>query len=274
MNRASLVLGNSAMKLRKSPCAKNILETMGGGNGRAIPVIEAIPFSLNDTTAGAENEFQVVVEGNRNNVDLPLIIEGCGYYRNILKRIKSGEASGRAIADIEKFLNDITKNVWESSWVRFPRRTLTHFANTIFMNDLMTDKNKPDSSLRSDFHKFIILERNEEMIRIPVYDNERLSVELVEKMLLLFEVFEVRNGARFKRFNLLIKKILASLNRFLGGGIATKKYKSYPFINASIKKFFNLQYGKAAYYEKFVLFIRMILPTLKKNYDKCTLRLA
>lgn len=195
------------MKLRKSPCAKSILETMGGGNDRAIPVIEAIPFSLNDTTAGAENEFQVVVEGNRNNVALPLIIEGSGYYRNILKRIKSGEASGKAIADIEKFLNDITKNVWESSWVRFPRRTLTHFANTIFMNDLMTDKNKPDSSVRSDFHKFLILERNEEMIRIPV--SYLLKLALADVI-----------GCRKKNSNFVVKTGNRLLRHFLNDNIS------------------------------------------------------
>jgi glycosyltransferase involved in cell wall biosynthesis len=46
----------------------------------------------------------------------------------------------------------------------------------------------------------------------PLYDmDDRLDVDTVEKMLLLFDVIEVRNGARAIRFNNLSREIVASL---------------------------------------------------------------
>src|SRR5271157_391940 len=48
----------------------------------------------------------------------------------------------------------------------------------------------------------------------PLYDmNERLSVVTIEKLLLLFEVFETKNGSRAKRYGRLIANLLASLTR-------------------------------------------------------------
>ncbi len=48
----------------------------------------------------------------------------------------------------------------------------------------------------------------------PLYDmNERLSVSAIEKLLLLFEVFETKNGARAKRYGRLIANMLSSLTR-------------------------------------------------------------
>ncbi|MDO8142171.1 MAG: hypothetical protein Q6358_11785, partial [Candidatus Brocadiales bacterium] len=54
---------------------KNILESLGVNSSASERFLESLPFSLNDTTAGSENELQVVVEGTNNNVDLPKIIE-------------------------------------------------------------------------------------------------------------------------------------------------------------------------------------------------------
>lgn len=47
----------------------------------------------------------------------------------------------------------------------------------------------------------------------PLYDNERLTAETVEKILLLFNVFEVKNGSGSKQFNKLIENILNTLTR-------------------------------------------------------------
>ena len=48
----------------------------------------------------------------------------------------------------------------------------------------------------------------------PLFDmNGRLTEEIVEKMLLLFDVFEVKNGIRAGRFNQFIKDIIKT-NRF------------------------------------------------------------
>jgi glycosyltransferase involved in cell wall biosynthesis len=47
----------------------------------------------------------------------------------------------------------------------------------------------------------------------PLYaQNEKLSADHIEKMLLLFDVFEVKNGARAERFNKCFTDILATLN--------------------------------------------------------------
>lgn len=46
-----------------------------------------------------------------------------------------------------------------------------------------------------------------------LYDmNSRLTLETVEKMLLLFDVFEVKNGARSRRYNSLISDLVSSLS--------------------------------------------------------------
>ena len=46
----------------------------------------------------------------------------------------------------------------------------------------------------------------------PLFEvNGKLSLEKVEKFLLLFDVFEVRNGARAKRYNQLFEEIVGSL---------------------------------------------------------------
>src|SRR5208283_5980087 len=47
-----------------------------------------------------------------------------------------------------------------------------------------------------------------------LYDmNERLTVATIEKLLLLFEVFETKNGSRAKRYSRLIAGMLSSLTR-------------------------------------------------------------
>lgn len=135
---------------------KRILELMGISASASDRFLESLPFSLNDTTAGSENELQAAVEGTNNNVDLPIIIEQSNYFSNIIKRAAAGDAPKKAITDLEKFLNDNTENVWENSWVRFPRRALCQFASSIFADDLRADKKDPCSAPRSDIHKFLL----------------------------------------------------------------------------------------------------------------------
>ncbi|HHT9137916.1 MAG TPA: hypothetical protein ACFYEK_11845 [Candidatus Wunengus sp. YC60] len=155
---------------------KNILESLGVNSSASERFLESLPFSLNDTTAGSENELQVVVEGTNNNVDLPKIIEQSNYFRNIMKRAAAGDAPKKAITDLGKFLNDNTENVWENSWVRFPRRVLCQFANSVLTGDLRADKKDPDSEPRADIHKFIFHEHGEEFVRIPVSYLLKLSL--------------------------------------------------------------------------------------------------
>ena len=50
---------------------RKMLELLGIDLGTSRLPVEALPFSLNDTTSGSENELQVAVEGTADNVDLP-----------------------------------------------------------------------------------------------------------------------------------------------------------------------------------------------------------
>ncbi|MCW8800381.1 MAG: hypothetical protein OQK71_05590, partial [Desulfobacter sp.] len=43
--------------------------------------VRNLPFMAGDATAGAENEFQVVVAGKWENIDLARVIETSNYYR-------------------------------------------------------------------------------------------------------------------------------------------------------------------------------------------------
>ena len=155
---------------------REILKYLGIEAGLSERFLETLPFSVNDTTAGSENELQTIVEGKKHNVDLPITIEQSNYFRNIIKRAAAGDAPKTVITDIEKFLNDNTENVWENSWVKFPRRALCQFASAVFNGDLRSDKKDPYSEPRADIHKFIFYENGEEFVRIPASYLLKLSL--------------------------------------------------------------------------------------------------
>ncbi|OGP15585.1 MAG: glycosyl transferase family 1 [Deltaproteobacteria bacterium GWA2_54_12] len=72
-----------------------------------------------------------------------------------------------------------------------------------------------------------------------IYDlNERLKVQHIEKMLLLFEAFEVKNGARAKRYNCFLKEMLSSLTEekigFLSDKHNIKPYGHQPWKKAFV----------------------------------------
>jgi glycosyltransferase involved in cell wall biosynthesis len=71
------------------------------------------------------------------------------------------------------------------------------------------------ANLRKNVYELVRYLRQEDLAHFlahPLYDiNGKLSVEMVEKFLLLFSAFETRNGARDKRFNELFEKIVLSL---------------------------------------------------------------
>ena len=128
-----------------------------------------LPFSLDDVTAGSESELQAVVCGAKEDVDLPLIIEQSNFFANMMKRAAAGEAPRRVVADLERFLADNPSQAWENSWVRFPRRNLSRFAQDVLAKDLLADKKKPESGMRADSSRFIFRdESGEEMLRLPI----------------------------------------------------------------------------------------------------------
>ncbi|HDO36270.1 MAG TPA: hypothetical protein ENH07_08255, partial [Nitrospirae bacterium] len=83
--------------------------------------------------------------------------------------------------------------------------------------DITEDSFKDVMGLRKNVYELAAYLREAGIIHFvahPLYDmNGKLTVETIEKMLLLFEVFEIKNGARADRFNKLIQDIVSSLTR-------------------------------------------------------------
>jgi glycosyltransferase involved in cell wall biosynthesis len=79
--------------------------------------------------------------------------------------------------------------------------------NENIFNDLM--------NLRKNIYDLVAYLRQRHIVHYiahPLYDmNERLSVAVIEKLLLLFEVFETKNGSRAKRYGRLVQNIISSL---------------------------------------------------------------
>ncbi|MCX7966617.1 MAG: hypothetical protein N2596_08335 [Syntrophorhabdaceae bacterium] len=147
---------------------KDLLTVMSIDTKSDESLIETLPFSIGDVTAGIENEFQTVVVGESKDVDLPLEIAESSYYKNITRRIKSGDASKKIISELDRYLQGNHEKVWDNSWVRFPRRLLGNRLNLLVEYDLSYDKTKPSEGKRSDLNKFIKWVNGEEYLRIPV----------------------------------------------------------------------------------------------------------
>jgi hypothetical protein len=135
---------------------------------RSPRFVEHIPFALNDTTAGSETELQAAVIGDRDKADLPLTIEQSNYFANIVKRVARGDTSSKAVTDLERFLKDNTEGIWENSWVRFRKDTLSPFALRILDSDLQSGAQQASAHKRPDAHRFIFEERNQEIVRVPI----------------------------------------------------------------------------------------------------------
>ncbi len=147
---------------------KQIRELMGMPHPRSTEFLAALPFGYNDVTAGTETELQAAVKGNRSSVDLPIAIESSNYYANIRKRALIGVTHSEAISDIENYLNVNTSGIWENSWVRFPRRHLSEFADSVLSNDLRANKFDPQSPMRADACNFIFSQGGEQWLRVPI----------------------------------------------------------------------------------------------------------
>ncbi|RNC70397.1 MAG: hypothetical protein ED859_06190 [Desulfuromonadales bacterium] len=146
----------------------DMLERAGVEPSHFPSFVTSLPFSAGDCTAGTETELQAAVAGRREDVDLPLTIEESVYFAAIARRAATGDAPQRALSDLERFLSRNQQQVWENSWVRFPRRVLSPFADRVFANDLRTDKSKPASGERSDAERFVFLKDGKQWLRLPV----------------------------------------------------------------------------------------------------------
>ena len=153
-----------------------ISELLNINNSSSTKFLESLPFSINDITAGTEDEYQTSVEGSKEHVDLPLTIKKSNYFRNIIKRTVTGESSKKTVTELEKFLDNNDQNIWENSWVNFPRRVLCKFAANVFNTDLLFNKDNINSTFRNDISKFIFYKNREEFVRIPVSYLLKLSL--------------------------------------------------------------------------------------------------
>lgn len=127
------------------------------------------PFGCEDITAGSETELQATVIGHRDRVDLPLEIQESRYFANLQRRTRSGETSQRLLQELTEFLNAADQQVWENSWVRFPRRCLSQYAARVFEQDLCADKQHPQKGLREDAARFqFVGGKDEPWLRVPV----------------------------------------------------------------------------------------------------------
>ncbi|MEW6076884.1 MAG: hypothetical protein AB1724_03645 [Thermodesulfobacteriota bacterium] len=147
---------------------RRIREILGIKPSPADPQLHRLPFLADDITAGAENEFQTVVKGSGVTVDLPLVIRESNYYKNINRRSRSGELSLRQVADLTAYIDGNADQIWENSWVRFPRKALSRFADDVFRHDLLRDKSDSGSPLRGDADRFFVRHDGEEHLRLPV----------------------------------------------------------------------------------------------------------
>ncbi len=70
-------------------------------------------------------------------------------------------------------------------------------------------------NLRKNLYELVAYLQQNSIIHFaahPLYDmNSRLTADIIEKMLLLFDVFEVKNGSRAGRYNRAIENILSTL---------------------------------------------------------------
>ena len=149
--------------------ARKAFSRLGVSFASRDELVATLPFSLNDVTAGSESELQAVVCGAKEDVDLPLLIEQSNFFANMMKRAAAGETPRKAVADLERFLADNPSRVWENSWVRFPRRNLTRFAQEVLEKDLLADKKNPAAGMRADSARFIFRGASgEEMLRLPI----------------------------------------------------------------------------------------------------------
>lgn len=146
----------------------SILDILGINGLSSDTFAQSIPFTPNDTTAGSENEFQTVVIGKRGDVDLAIAIQESGYYQSMIKRFRAGETSKKALQEVEKYLQDNPDQIWENSWVRFPRKLMSRHTYKVLLKDLQADKRNSDGPQRSDLDKFIFNKDGEEWLRVPV----------------------------------------------------------------------------------------------------------
>jgi len=164
----------------QSPDLRRIFSALGFGGGTPGATL---PFCGNDITAGSEMELQAAVAGRRETVDLPQAIENSSYYAQIARRARTGDSPVRLMTALEGFVAGNGEQIWENSWVRFPRRLLGSLADQVFRRDLLADKSAPEQGLRSDRGRFVEAGSDgEDQLRLPISYLVKLALaDVLEK---------------------------------------------------------------------------------------------
>jgi hypothetical protein len=128
--------------------------------------IDRLPFVGTDATAGSEDELQTVVIGSPDACDLPCAIQESRFFRNLMRRSASGEASRHSFEELQEFLSD-RRHVWENSWIRFPASRLSRHALHVLDADLQIHT-QGDPRERSDSDRFRFTREGETWLRLPM----------------------------------------------------------------------------------------------------------
>jgi hypothetical protein len=240
-------------------------------------LLQSLPFSSDDTTAGTETELQAAVIGEKNDVDLPLIIEQSNYYANIMRRTVSGDTPKKLIADLDRFLNTNHEKVWENSYVRLPRSALSPFAYTMFRSDLRANKDITISELRTDAHKFVIKQSGEQFLRIPVSYLLKLALADVVSFQSSIPRIIQKTGYELTRnftndntspethsFHVVKAKSGEDIGKAIGKDISRRFLLSQLLVMYANKKFLLSRYGQQA-----ILYFSPHPPLRQKKLNAC-----
>ncbi len=125
-------------------------------------------FGADDVTVGIENELQVCVVGAPEHVDLAQTILQSNHYCNLVKRSAAGDVSGQTLRFLNRWLYENTGQIWENSWVRFPRTVLNAKAAACLEQDLLADKTRTGGPSRTDINRFFFDKDGNSFLRLPV----------------------------------------------------------------------------------------------------------
>src|SRR5271166_3082665 len=143
------------------------LHELPGGRCKTKLLLDAMPFSPGDVTAGSEDELQAVVAGTSDACDLPTTIRESRFFRNIARRISSGEAPRQTYNELQEFLND-SEGVWENSWIRFPERKLSRHALAVLHADIGLEPCQLAQRRRTDSARYSFDQAGERWVRVPI----------------------------------------------------------------------------------------------------------
>lgn len=198
--------------------------------------IHALPFGINDVTAGVENEFQTAVLGRPADVDLPHTILGSTVFASLAQQAEQNPTEPRW-RSLLRYLQQNTEQVWENSSVRLPYHSLNARARATLHTDLLADKRQPQHGARQDASRYLFADQGETMVRVPISYLHKLALADA-----LDSASDITHGLREFGMNLLkhftndntapeqFSSYIVPLTRGLGMGKAVAKETAQRFL--------------------------------------------